>query len=593
MAKAFSDEKDFVREKEYSQSFRKIVEVLDRVVELLGDEIISMEDYSQILEAAFDSIKVGTIPISNDYVLIGDIQRTRFEGIHTLFFVGVNDGIIPQTSVGSICLNQTEREKLEDEHLVLAPSAKERTFMQQFYLYMVLTKPSAKLFLSYALVGLGGTSMMPSYLIRQIRKIIPTLQVKTDEEEISKEKWYTSKQAFGLLAMKLGENDHDYPPYIGDLLNWFLSEEEWSIRAKKLIKTKEFKHISECMNTELTNKLYGDLLVNSVSRLETYEKCACMHFLQYGLGLKERQLGEFDAMDMGNVLHESLQKYGEFAKQMNINWNANSENDQEKIIDEIVMNTLNSMNIEFLEENARKAYEIKRLKRLVKRTVHTIGEETAQSSYQPTYFEITFAEVEKGEENLISLDHSGAMELVGKIDRIDLKEMEDILDFRVVDYKSGSKKMDFSSIYYGLQLQLAVYVNMAERLLKTEFPDKTIRPEGAYYYRIDDPLIKVTGELTQEQINEEIAKELQMTGEDGVEQLTIIKKYAEHKVKQVGDKIKSGNIDASPYHHGVDSGCDYCNFQAICKFDEKTKGYNFNQMKKLDVDEAIAKMKEE
>ena len=593
MAKVFCDEKDFVREKEYSQSFRKIIEVFDHVVELLGDEIISMEDYSQILEAAFDTIKVGTIPTSNDYVLVGDIQRTRFEGIHTLFFVGVNEGIIPQTSVGSICLNQTEREKLEDENLVLAPSAKERTFMQQFYLYMVLTKPSTKLFLSYALVGLGGTSMTPSYLIRQIRKIIPSLLVTTDKEELSIDKWYTPKQAFGLLAMNLGENEQDYPPYLGDLLNWFLSETDWSSKAKKLIKTKEFKHISEFINTDLTNKLYGDILVNSVSRLETYEKCACMHFLQYGLGLKERQLGEFDAMDMGNALHESLQRYGEFVKQMNMNWNEYSEKEQEKVIDEIVLKTLESMNVEFLEENARKAYEIKRLKRLVKRTVQTIGIETDQSNYQPTYFETTFEEVEKGEEKLISLDHSGAMELIGKIDRIDLRKMADALDFRVVDYKSSSKKLDFSSVYYGLQLQLAVYVNMAEKLLKKEFPGKKILPEGAYYYRIDDPLIKVTGELTQEEINVEIAKELQMNGEDGIEHLNMIKEYAKHKVKQVGNKIKSGNIDTNPFHHGTESGCDYCKFQAICKFDEKTEGYSFNQMRKLDVDEAIAKMKEE
>lgn len=97
------------------------MDLFDKVTSLLGEEQMSIREYTDILDAGFSAAKVGMIPPGNDRVTVGDIERTRLNHIRILFFVGVNDGIVPKAgSTGSI-ISQFEREKMAEHHLMLAP----------------------------------------------------------------------------------------------------------------------------------------------------------------------------------------------------------------------------------------------------------------------------------------------------------------------------------------------------------------------------------------------------------------------------------------------------------------------------------------
>ena len=77
---------------EYRQIYAKIIELFDKLVQLLGSEKVTVKEYNRIMSSGFDEIKIGLIPPTKDCIVIGDIERTRLDNIRAMFFVGVNDG---------------------------------------------------------------------------------------------------------------------------------------------------------------------------------------------------------------------------------------------------------------------------------------------------------------------------------------------------------------------------------------------------------------------------------------------------------------------------------------------------------------------
>ncbi len=167
----------------YRQIYKIIIDLFDKMVDLLGEEEVPAEDYVDILEAGFASAKVGSIPQGSDCVILGDIERTRLDGVKVLFFLGVNDGLIPQKSSRQSLLSQYDREVMEEHQMELAPGEREQVFLQRFYLYLSLTKPSDALYLTYSRMDSGGKALRPSYLIGELKKLFSKLEVEIIEAE--------------------------------------------------------------------------------------------------------------------------------------------------------------------------------------------------------------------------------------------------------------------------------------------------------------------------------------------------------------------------------------------------------------------------
>ncbi len=118
-------------------------------------------------------------------------------------------------------------------------------------------------------------------------------------------------------------------------------------------------------------------------------------------------------------------------------------------------------------------------------------------------------------------------------------------------------------------------------------------PNGIYYYKIDDPLIAIKDQISDADLEDKIAKELALTGESNEEIIEVLKKHTLRTIYQSQKKIQDGEIQVHPILHGTESGCDYCDYSGICKFDPKLEGFSYRQLKKLESDEAVQKMKEE
>lgn len=253
---------------EYEQLYAKVLELFDRIVELLGEEKVSLKEFNRIVAAGFEEMKVGLLPPTSDCVMIGDIERTRLDNVKVLFFAGVNDGVVPKKNENCSVLSETDRSILEAQEIVLSPSAREKAFIQKFYLYLMMTKASHRLYLSYAKKSSDGKTALPSYLIRNVRRMFPDVRI-TDADG----------QDGQFVYLKIPKQDI-----------------EWN--TENYIKT-----LSE--NAALL--LYGTQLKGSISAFETYASCRFAYFLEYGLKLSQREEYRFAVQDFGTVLHGVLE----------------------------------------------------------------------------------------------------------------------------------------------------------------------------------------------------------------------------------------------------------------------------------------------
>ena len=220
--------------KEYSQVYRIIIELFDKFVELLGEEPVGLNEYCKLLDAGLEEARVGVIPPSVDQVVAGDMQRTRLKDIRALFFLGANDSFLPGALMRTGLLTEQDREKFRQADHALAAGGKEKAYVQKFYLYMNLTKPSEKLKIYYSKVSAGGKAQRPSYLIQELSRLYPELKVQDEEAKKLKEKELTEKSGVAYLIRGLQEKNLDLTWQ--ELYTWYQKSPEWKAAVDRILR---------------------------------------------------------------------------------------------------------------------------------------------------------------------------------------------------------------------------------------------------------------------------------------------------------------------------------------------------------------------
>ena len=628
----FEQEGDLAKAREYAQIYRLVMDLLDQIYGLLGEEEISLQEFADILDAGFGEITVGTIPQNVDRIVVGDMERTRLKQAKVLFFLGVNDGNIPKNASKGGIISDMDREFLIESGTEMAPSPRQQMYIQRLYLYLNMTKPSERLYLSYAKVNSDGKGIRPSYLIDTVRKLFPLLAVEYPQNRSRIEQIEGRQEGARYLAEELREYA-DGTLREEERQDFYLMYRAYEAdpEGRDRLTAAAFRRYKESgLSRIVARALYGRQLENSVSRLETYAACACRHFLQYGLSLQEREEFGFEVSDMGNVYHAVLENFAGKLAESGRTWWDFDENFATQAIKEAVEGYAATYGETVLYSSARNEYAITRMSRILTRTVLTLQQHLKQGSFQPDDYELSFRFAEDLDSIHVDLSEEEKMHLQGRIDRIDVSEDAEHVYVKVIDYKSGNKKFDLAALYYGLQLQLVVYMNAAMELESRKHPDKEIVPAALLYYHIDDPTIETPVELTQEQINEEILTKLRMNGvvnsdpavverldrflqdkskvipvekkKDGSfsarsgilsrEELHVVSAYVDTKIRQIGREILDGKIAANPYEKGNEEACTYCAYKKVCGFDGSIPGYEKRQLEDLDKQTLMQRMQE-
>ena len=628
----FEQEGDLAKAREYAQIYRLVMDLLDQIYELLGEEEISLQEFADILDAGFGEITVGTIPQNVDRIVVGDMERTRLKQVKVLFFLGVNDGNIPKNASKGGIISDMDREFLIESGTEMAPSPRQQMYIQRLYLYLNMTKPSQRLYLSYAKVNSDGKGIRPSYLIDTVRKLFPQLVVEYPQNRSRIEQIEGRQEGARYLAEELREYA-DGTLREEERQDFYLMYRAYEAdpQGRDRLTQAAFRRYKESgLSRIVARALYGRRLENSVSRLETYAACACRHFLQYGLSLREREEFGFEVSDMGNVYHAVLENFAGKLAESGRTWWDFDENFATQAIKEAVEGYAATYGETVLYSSARNEYAITRMSRILTRTVLTLQQHLKQGSFQPDDYELSFRFAEDLDSIHVDLSEEEKMHLQGRIDRIDVSEDAEHVYVKVIDYKSGNKKFDLAALYYGLQLQLVVYMNAAMELESRKHPDKEIVPAALLYYHIDDPTIETPVELTDEQINEQILAKLRMNGvvnsdpevverldhylqdksavipvekkKDGSfsarsgilsrEEMQLVSAYVDAKIRDIGREILDGKIAANPYEKGNEEACTYCAYKKVCGFDGSIPGYEKRQLEDLDKQTLMQRMQE-
>ena len=630
----FEAEENYSKAREYAQIYRLVMELLEQIHELLGEELISVQEFAELLESGFQEIEVGTIPQNVDRVIVGDMERTRLKQVKVLFFLGVNDGNIPRnTSKGGI-ISDMDREFLRESEVELAPSPRQQMYIQRLYLYLNMTKPSWRLYVSYAKVNSAGKSLRPAYLLDTLKELFPGLEVQFPEAMRLSGQLVNPLQGREILAKQLRSYAEGGFTKEQDQEEFFTIYQVFGqdpVCRDRLKQAAFMRYQESTLSKAVAHLLYGRNLVNSISRLETFAACAYRHFLQYGLSLKEREEFGFENVDLGNIYHGVLESFGRKLQTAGMSWFDFPKEAGERFVHEALEECAATYGETVLYSTARLEYLQKRMERVLNRTVMTLQEQFKKGVFQPQEYEVSFRFAQDLDSVRISLSEEEKMTLKGRIDRIDTAEDADHVYVKVVDYKSGNRKFDLVALYYGLQLQLVVYMNAALELEKKKNPDREVVPAALLYYHVDDPVLEVNGEVSDEEIEKALLKQLRMNGvvnsdPDVIEkidrylessstvipvdklkngsftarssvmsasQLQVLFDYANQKLKELGSEIFDGKIQVNPYERGAENACTYCTYKAACGYDGAIPGYRMRDLPDMDKTELLSKMEKE
>lgn len=607
----FKEEGDQELAREYSQIWNMVIELLDQVVEVFKGEKMELKDFVKILSLGFGEHKMGLIPPSLDEVLVSDVERVRTHEIKLLYIVGVNDGIFPAVEKDEGILSDADRNKLKKIGVEIAETTKMKTFDEQYLVYRTLTTTSKFLRLCYSIANFEGKALRPSIIISRINAIFPRIEVESDsidieDEEESLELISRKIPTFNRLVsiLRKDENKIKVSPFWSDVYNWYNHEEHgWKDKLKTVLFGVAYTNAVEDISEEKARKIYGDKLYLSVSRLERYVSCPFAYFVQYGLKAKERKVFALTAPDLGTFMHNIIDEFSKTVDESSLKWYELKDDWCKKTVSNIVDKKAEEVSGGIFSSSPRYRYFTERLKRVLIKTILIIVEHLKRSGFQPIGHEIGFGSGIGYPPIEIELSSGERVKLIGRIDRVDKLDLEEKDYFRIIDYKSGNKDFDLSEVYNGLQLQLLTYLDAI--LTKEEIREKEpVLPGGVLYLKIDDPIIRGSRNLSDEEIEKEIMKVLKMKGllladpevvkemdreidgasliiparinKDGnlgkssvgtEEQFRMLREHVKEKLVEACEAMLRGEIKISPIKTKNADTCSYCIYSAICQFD--------------------------
>ncbi len=615
---------------EYETSWKIVMQVLDEIVLVFGDENITFESYMQILKTGLGESKLGTIPMAQDEVTVGDVDRSRSHKIKAVFIIGLNDGMFPSINKAEGFLNDDDREKIKQNGVELAKGTIDRIYEDNFNIYKAFTTAEEKIFLSYSSSDMEGKSLRPSVLVSRIKKIFEGLKETSDviyrKSEIS-----TKENTFKELLINLREfrdgNEIDTKWF--DVYNLYNESEEWHEKLASAVKALNYTNTAEKIKKENVEKMYGSTLKTSVSKLEQYSVCPFSYYLKYGLKLNDKETFNVEAVDTGSFMHDVIDNFFGVIEERNINLKAITDEELEKIVAEIVSEKLKlDRNYIFTTTSKYKVLS-NRLQKVVTMSVKYIVQSLKQSEFEVFGHELEFGGDGQYKPITVITEDGKKVEITGKIDRVDIMKNPDGTYVRIIDYKSSVKNIDLNQVFYGLQLQLLTYLNETCKV-------EDFIPAGVLYFNLINPTIGTDKNLNDEEVEEKIRQEFKMKGliladvniikkmdtnienepkgiskiipatikKDGEisdrgtsavtkEQFVYLQKYMEKIIKQISEEILQGNIEVKPYYNASTkkTPCEYCKYKSICRFDENTKNNEYKYISKLNKDAVLEMIK--
>ena len=612
---------------EYKSSLQTIIDILDEIVLVFKDDKITIDKYTQILKVGFKNSNLTKIPGTQDQVILGDVDRSRSHKVKAIFIIGLNDGNFPSIHKNEGFFNDNDRETLKQNGIELAKGTIDKLYEDNFNIYKAFTTAEEKLYLLYSSSDMQGKALRPSMLITKIKKIYPKLEeqsdvVKRDSEIINKKTTY-EELITNISKLKEQEDINEIWYYIYDYYN---KDNKWNKKLEQELRGLNYTNLPEKIEKENIDKLYGNKLTTSISKLEKYRSCPFSYYLQYGLKIKPQEELKIQTLNTGTFMHEVIDEFFNIVKGENKQLENLTEDELSLIIDKIIDEKLSQTKNYVFTSTAKYRALVARLKRIIKKALKYIIETIVQSRFEVMGTELEFGEKGKYKPIRLTLENGKNVEIIGKIDRVDTAENEEGKFLRIIDYKSSIKNIDLNEVYAGLQIQLLTYLDAACK-------EEDLMPAGILYFSMKEQILDVEKRLDLEQIEEKLRANFKMKGliladvkvvklhdkklekgssnlvpayidkegnlsekkTSGVtkQQFEDLQKYMYKVIKDISKEILEGNIDLKPYYKDKKTPCKYCDYKSICGFNMGGCENKYNYIDKKSKQEILDKIRNE
>ncbi len=599
-------------ELENSQIWEQVMQVLESLIDILGDEEVSISAFKNILSTSFSYQKMGIIPASQDEIFVGEVERTRIPMKKAVFILGVNEGMLPSNSSSDGLFSEMDRFSITDVCQTKDMENMYDTFIHknlygsELEIYTAINRATHLLYMSYIMSDEEGDTKRPSILFNKINRLF-NIQLPFAQKFV--DSIYHHQATLGavgeavrheVLAKQYMADD------IRDALSWY---KENYIDTDVILRQLFYSNQQAYLNSELVQKLYGDNAITSVSKLERFRKCPCSYFIEYGLKASERKLFKWDSADIGTIFHAILEKYPKHLESHGATWVDIEKVKQRKIVHDVVTEVVTKYNRKNMQTVQLK-YTVERIEKMALRAIDALTYQLDKGEFEPIDYEYKFGY--NGMPDIqVRLADGNIIKLQGTIDRVDVYTQNGESYIKILDYKTGQKDFDLVEIYHGLQLQLLLYLDAYLKLHKQN------QEAGVYYFKLDAKYVQVEANDNKEISKDSKYKQFKLSGltladeqiasaveedlQGNVIQVTKTKKgfHANSKVANnqqfvdlrqhvynivsgLGKDILDGKISATPYKLGKQTGCEYCKYHGICKFDENLPDNDFDMCTAID-----------
>lgn len=589
----------------HEQMWPKVMEVFQKIGDLMPEEEMKIETFATIVKAGFEASSLGLLPPTLDQVMVGDFRRSRLRDISVLFIVGANEDKLPPKFSNKGLFLDAEKEEARQLGIELGESIDTKYDDFELFFYQNLIKPTHKLCISYCQMDIDGTQLQKSSYVDRINMMFPAVKTVSSKDFFP----LKPKPLFSEITKAMSSDVMDDRKK--EALSYFLQEKTYKEKLDKIEKALFEPEERLYLKTPRLSKQFS----SSVSRLETFAACPFQYFATYDLRLRKREVLDVHVADVGNIYHGVLDSFASMILDTKKPWQDISSNTIKGFaLKAIEMETKKKVN-QVLETSFRFQYFKDKIFDISTNAMSVLTEHMLEGKFQLYGSEEVFS---KELNNALAIPLSeGQMFVEGKIDRVDVFENEGVLYVKLIDYKSGAHTMDIRKIYLGVQLQLLIYMQALIQAFEnnTSLDMTKVLPGAVLYFRVHEPTVKESGKDMD--LSEEMKKKHRMDGwvlkeEDVVFALdtsleeinktsliapisTIHNKgsdkkekpftlgagekmvsekeflrfmeFAEEKAQDLGEELIQGLIEKSPYRLQNERPCRYCVYQSVCKFD--------------------------
>ncbi len=573
------------------QVWKRLVGMLEQMHALMDDERIPIRYFGGWLEAGLAGDEIASLPPVSECVQCGEIGRLMVHSPRVALVLGLNDGLFAEGAEELLTQEEMQAtEQLFEVRMEVTPRAREEAALLD--LWKALCAPSERLCLSYSLANEEGGALRPLSWLNRVRDLLPGLREEGGAAGGTQDP-FPSAPAPALDAIAPLLREGRLPDPWRDAWAWLCADPDWAPLAERLARAAGREGEARSVGKSVASGLF-DTRVVSVSRLEKYAQCPFSHFVEYGLRPQRRREWAVEPSDAGLLLHEAMERFTRSADRIG-RWPHISRAECDAAMDEAFRPLTQGWEALPFADTARARNASQGYLRLLRRMAWTLTCGARSSFFRPDSSEARFGEPGGLPPVVLTPGDGSGAAVRGAIDRIDRCGGEEGSYLRVIDYKSSAQHLDPARIWWGLQLQLLIYLKAAADAAPGA------QPAGAFYQHLADPVARTED---PEKAEEKIARELRLSGfalsdpkvvrlmdfseppysivplfgADGkplknkplcsAEEIGLLLRHAVRAASGIARSIRGGLIPRSPV---VDRygrrPCDYCEYAGICRRD--------------------------